>query len=136
RSHRSAGSMQCMSLSRTFKPCFAMPGPPPFCVGARYAEASQRGLLGSKPPSALVEAEQRGCVLCRDLAPAFLGNPPEDTIEEFARPRPRRFGVRKIVAPQHVLYTDDVTKPEPVVVLHELHEHVAKPVLAREQAVS
>src|SRR5215471_8210415 len=68
--------------------------------------------------------------------PVLLGDASEDTIEEFPRLRPCRFGMREIITPEHVVHTDDVAESEAVVVLHELDEHVAAPVVTGKQAVS
>src|SRR5215470_12727990 len=44
--------------------------------------------------------------------------------------------MREIITPKHVVHADDVAKSEAVVVLHELYEHVAAPVVTGKQAVS
>src|SRR5262249_17666352 len=107
--------------------------------------SSEARVTGTKPSSmpwarsgpdlVQLEAEQLCRVLRGDLPQVRLGNALEDAGEEVARLRPRRLGVREVAAPEHVVDADRVAHLDAEVVLHELHEHVAAPVVARHQAV-
>src|SRR5262249_41977516 len=91
----------------------------------------------SGPPISSIQSEPehlRG-VLRGDLADDVLRRPAKDAREELARLRPGRFGVREVAAPQHVVDADRVAELDAEVVLHELHEHVAAPVVARHEPV-
>src|SRR5262247_3232165 len=78
-----------------------------------------------------VEAEQARGILRGDLAQVRLGHPGEHAVQEVAGLGPRRLGVGEIAAPQHGIDADQVAKLDAEIVFHELHEHVAAPVVAR-----
>src|SRR5262245_30338523 len=80
-------------------------------------------------PLAASETKELRRVVRSDLAPVLIWSPREDAVEEFPRLGPGRLGVREVVAPQHVVDHDHVAEADPAVVLHELAEHVALPVL-------
>src|SRR5262249_56584020 len=81
------------------------------------------------------EAEEARCVLGRDLALNVLGGAGEDASEELPGLRPRGLGVGEIASPEHVVDTDHVTELDAEIVLHELDEHVAAPVVARQESL-
>src|SRR5215510_3589284 len=106
--------------------------------------SSEARVTGTKPSSmprglgpglVQLEAEQLRRVLRGDLPEIGLGNALEDAGEEVTRLWPRRLGMREVAAPKHVVDADRVAHLDAEVVLHELHEHVAAPVVARHQAV-
>src|SRR5439155_17818715 len=80
-----------------------------------------------------LEAEHPRGVLRGDRLQVRLGNPGEHAVQEGSRLRPRRLGVREVAAPEHGVHADRLTELDPEIVLHELHEHVAAPVVTRQQ---
>src|SRR5713226_10468020 len=85
------------------------------------------------PRSFQDEAEEPRGILRGDLAKVRFGRSGEDPIQKLPRLRPGRLGVREVAAPEHVVDTDRVPQLDTEVVLHELHEHVAAPVVARQE---
>src|SRR6058998_4328762 len=81
-----------------------------------------------------LEAEHLRGILRGDLASILFGSPGKDAIQKLLGLRPGRLGVREVAPPEHVLDADRVAHLDAEVVLHELHEHVAAPVVARQQA--
>src|SRR2546425_13113872 len=103
-------------------------------VTATNPSSLSRG-LGSRT-LAQREAEEPGGVLRGDLAQVRLGNSGEDAAQEVPGFRPGRFGVREVASPEHVVDADRVAQLDAEVVLHELHEHVTVPVVARQEPLA
>src|SRR5437763_10034825 len=82
------------------------------------------------------EPEHLRRILRGDCTPVRLGNTPKDPAKEVLRFRPSRLGMRKIATPQHRLDADLVAHLHAELVFHELDEHVALPVIARQQALA
>src|SRR3989475_2536518 len=91
--------------------------------------------LGSRALAHLEAEEPRG-VLRGDLAQVLLGNSSEDAAQEIPGLRPGRFGMREVASPEHVVDADRVAQLDAEVVLHELHEHVTAPVVARQEPLA
>src|SRR5262245_45250715 len=103
-------------------------------VNPRDATAwPRRPSTGSDTRLAQREAEELGGVLRGDLPQIGFRRLGEHAVEELARFRPGRLGVREVAAPQHVVDADEVAQLHAEIVLHELHEHVAAPVVAGQQ---
>src|SRR6266545_4574089 len=83
-----------------------------------------------------LEAEELRGVLRGYLAEDVVGCAGEDAIQELPRLRPGRLGVREVASPEHVVDADRVAQLDAEVVLHELHEHVTPPVVARQEPLS
>src|SRR5439155_26522527 len=81
------------------------------------------------------EAEHLGRVTRGDLLQIGLRHAGEHPFEELLRSRKGRLGMRIVAAPQHVLDADAITQLNAEIVLHELDEHVALPVVARQQSL-
>src|SRR2546422_8479820 len=82
-----------------------------------------------------LEAEHLRGILRGDLASILFGSPGKDAIQKLLGLRPGRLGVREVAPPEHVLDADRVAQLDAEVVLHELHEHVATPVVARQESL-
>src|SRR3989441_11515427 len=82
-----------------------------------------------------LEAEHLRGILRGDLASILFGSPGKDAIQKLLGLRPGRLGVREVAPPEHVLDADLVAQLDAEVVLHELHEHVAAPVVARQESL-
>src|SRR5437899_12779357 len=80
-----------------------------------------------------LEAEHLRGILRGDLASILFGSPGKDAIQKLLGLRPGRLGVREVAPPEHVLDADVVAQLDAEVVLHALHEHVAAPVVARQE---
>src|SRR5262245_36809855 len=99
------------------------------------ADAVVTGTKPSRIPLVQAESEQPRRVLRGDLAYVRLGNPGEDAGQEVPGLRPGRLGMGEVAAPEHVVDADHLPQLDPEVVLNELHEHVALPVIARQEPV-
>src|SRR5260370_18948660 len=80
-----------------------------------------------------LEAEDPRRVLRGDLASVLLGSPGKDAVQKLPGLRPGRLRAREVAPPEHVVDADRVSQLDAEVVLHELHEHVAAPVVARQE---
>src|SRR5213594_1239202 len=83
-----------------------------------------------------LEPEHACGVLHGDLAGDLLRSPGEDAIEKLPGLRPGGLGVREVAPPEHVVDADRVAELHAEVVLHELHEHVALPVVAWQEPLA
>lgn len=72
--------------------------------------------------------------LCRilrgDLAALILRGLGKEPIDKRFRMRPGGLGVRKVVAPNHVIHPDKLAQLDADFVFHKLYEHIAVPVIA------
>src|SRR5712692_958330 len=82
-----------------------------------------------------LEAEDPRRVLRGDLASVLLGSPGKDAVQKLPGLRPGRLRVREVAPPEHVVDADRAAQLDAEVVLHELHEHVAAPVIARQESL-
>src|SRR5262249_56040309 len=86
----------------------------------------------SGPPIFLdFEPEHLRRVLRGDLPDDLVRHPGKDAIQELSRLRPGRLGVREVAPPEHVVDADLLSHLDAQIILHELHEHVAAPLVTR-----
>src|ERR1043166_938940 len=107
---------------------------PPCPPGGSARPGKAEARLDRAMMSIQLEPEELRGVLRGDLAHDLFRRPGEDAMQELLGPRPGRLGVREVAPPQHVVDADLVAQLDPEIVLHELDEHVAPPVVARQQA--
>src|ERR1700730_12976712 len=82
------------------------------------------------------ESEQFRSIVGSDLAPVPFGDAGEDVLEEILRLRPGRLGMREVAPPPNGLDPDMLARLDAEIVLHELDEHIAPPVIARQHALA